>query len=109
MIAATDEGKVADIHGNIDENVIRGNTYLGGTISREELYSQGMKVLCDFFGIVNAEIFISLVKNDKCDYTEWRRDYYDKMAPDEYFSDVREFAKTHPYKGDPSTILKPQE
>lgn len=106
MIVVAKENKHPDASNRNESNVNGGSLFLGDVISKEELYSQGMKVLRDFFGIVNAEAFIALVKNEKYDYTEWRRGFYDKMTPDEYFEDVREFLKTNPYKGDPSTILK---
>jgi len=37
------------------------------------LLSAGMKMLCDAFGTVRAEVFITLIKQDGFDYTEWRR------------------------------------
>ena len=38
------------------------------------LLSAGMKTLRDTFGTVRAEIFITLIKQNGFDYTEWRRD-----------------------------------
>ena len=108
MTVAVDEGKRVDTYSGTSGRTTKSYSPLDGGISKEELYSQGMKVLHDFFGVVNAEVFISLVKNDNYDYTQWRRDYYGKMTPEEYFDDVRRFAKTHPYKGNPSTVLKHQ-
>jgi len=38
------------------------------------LLSKGMDCLSDTLGLVEAERFISLIKSEPFDYTEWRRD-----------------------------------
>jgi len=38
------------------------------------LLRAGMKTLCDTLGTVRAEVFITLIKQEGFDYTEWRRD-----------------------------------
>ncbi len=38
------------------------------------LLSEGMKALLNTFGAVRAEVFITLIKQNGFDYTEWRRD-----------------------------------
>ena len=77
---------------------------IGNPETRKEIYRRGMNLLRDSLGIVNAEVFISIVKSEKYDYTEWRREYFDKMTREQYYAEAAEYAKTHPYKGDPSTV-----
>ena len=38
------------------------------------IMSSGMKCLVDKLGIVEAEIFISMIRENRFDYTEWRQD-----------------------------------
>lgn len=39
------------------------------------------------------------IKDDRFDYTEWRRNFFDKMTDEEYHNAAVEYAKTHPFKG----------
>lgn len=49
------------------------------TPSTMEILNKGMKCLTEHLGIVDAEYFISAVKRENFDYTEWR-----KIAFNEY-------------------------
>ena len=62
----------------------------------DDLMTQGMKCLIDNLGIIEAQRFIVLVKSDKSDYTEWQRDYFDSMTPEEFRTSLEEFIKQHP-------------
>ena len=42
-------------------------------IASDAIMSAGMKCLIDKLGIVDAEIFISTLRESSFDYTEWRR------------------------------------
>ena len=44
------------------------------------LRSEGMKVLINHFGRVEAERFISLIIREPFDYTEWQRDLFNDMS-----------------------------
>ena len=43
------------------------------TITDNELRVQGFSILAKTFGDVNAERFVSLMKREPFDYTEWRK------------------------------------
>ena len=43
------------------------------------LRADGMNVLIEKLGAVNAEKFIYLVKKDKLDYTKWQHNLYKEM------------------------------
>jgi hypothetical protein len=44
------------------------------------LRNQGMKVLVNNLGKVEAERFISLIIREPFDYTEWQRDLFNDMS-----------------------------
>ena len=44
------------------------------------LRREGMQVLIEKFGPVDAERFISLVNEEAFDYTEWRKDLFEGMS-----------------------------
>ena len=67
--------------------------------STVELMNKGMECLKDNLGVVDAEMFISLIIREKFDYTRWQREYFDKMAPGEFNEKAVEFAKEHPFEG----------
>ena len=46
------------------------------TILRQE----GMRILSDGLGLVEAERFISLIIREPFDYTEWQRDLFSDMS-----------------------------
>jgi hypothetical protein len=50
------------------------------------LECEAMDVLVQAFGIAEAGRFISLVKRDTFDYTEWRRDLWEDKTIDEIYA-----------------------
>jgi hypothetical protein len=44
------------------------------------LRKEGMKILIDKLGRVEAERFISLIIREPFDYTEWQRDLFNDMS-----------------------------
>ena len=44
------------------------------------------------------------VHEDNFDYTEWRKDYFDKMSDEEYHKAAVEYAKKHPFTGKAKVI-----
>ena len=54
------------------------------TVATDALMSSGMKCLVDKLGIVEAEMFISVIREDTFDYTEWRQEHlWKNMSLDE--------------------------
>jgi len=45
--------------------------------------SEGMKILSERLGILEAERFIALISREPFDYTEWQRDLYHDMSVEE--------------------------
>ena len=61
-----------------------------------ELLQRGMRCLIDNLGIIEAERFVALLSRERDDYTEWQRDYFDSMTPEEFRASLDEFVKQHP-------------
>ena len=43
--------------------------------------------------------------NEAFDYTEWQREYFDKISPEKLDSDMDSYFAEHSYSGDDSKIL----
>ena len=54
---------------------------------------EAMELLMQKFGAVDAERFISMLKRDTFDYTEWRRDQWNDMAIEEIYTAATEHTK----------------
>jgi hypothetical protein len=48
------------------------------------LKCEGMRILAEQLGIVEAERFIVLMNREPFNYTEWQRDLYDDIPLDEF-------------------------
>ena len=53
---------------------------------------EAMELLMQKFGAVDAERFISMVKRDTFDYTEWRRGQWNDMTIEEIHAAATEHA-----------------
>ena len=53
--------------------------------------SDGMRVLAENLGIVEAERFITLVLREPFDYTEWQRSLYGDMSVKDLYYKMIEF------------------
>ena len=63
------------------------------TLLREE----GMRILSDNLGLVEAERFIALITREPFNYTEWRQNLYDDMTLDDLCKKADDFwQETHP-------------
>ena len=49
------------------------------------LRKEGMRKLNEWFGLVDAERFITLIIREPFDYTEWQSDLYNDMTAEELF------------------------
>jgi hypothetical protein len=53
--------------------------------------SDGMRILAETLGIVEAERFITLVLREPFDYTEWQRTLYGNMDVKELYNKISAF------------------
>jgi hypothetical protein len=56
--------------------------------------SDGMKVLAENLGIVEAERFITLILREPFDYTEWQRNLYGNMGVNELYEKITNYENT---------------
>jgi len=54
---------------------------------------QGMKVLAESLGLVDAERFIALLKREPFDYTEWQRELYKDVPLKTFLQNADDFRK----------------
>lgn len=52
------------------------------------LKNDGMRVLSEQLGIVEAERFIALMRRDPFDYTEWQRELFKDVPLDKLLNDA---------------------
>ena len=58
--------------------------------------NEGMKILSERMGLVEAERFISLILREPFDYTEWQKNLYENMSVEELGMKAMEhWSKTH--------------
>jgi hypothetical protein len=55
------------------------------------LKNEGMKVLAENLGLVEAERFISLMLREPFDYTEWQRSLYNDIPLEDLLNNAMEF------------------
>jgi hypothetical protein len=55
------------------------------------LKEDGMRVLAERLGLVDAERFITLLRREPFYYTEWRRDLYADVPLDEFLKKANEY------------------
>ena len=51
------------------------------SVNISEIKNKGMQCLVEHMGVVEAELFISIILREQFDYTKWQREYYDAMKP----------------------------
>lgn len=56
---------------------------------------QGMQILAENMGIIETEKFISLIKAEDFDYTEWQRNYFDRKSREEIDAEMSEYFEVH--------------
>ena len=50
------------------------------SIQTAAIMRAGMKVLRETLGIIDAEVFISVIKNPGLDYTKWRENLWEDLT-----------------------------
>ncbi len=55
------------------------------------LKDDGMRILAEQLGLVEAERFIALLRQEPFDYTEWRQGLYKDVPLDQFLRDAQEY------------------
>lgn len=59
--------------------------------------NDGMRVLAEQLGIVEAERFIALMRREPFDYTEWQRNLFKDVSLNQLLHDADEYRKKLTY------------
>ena len=59
--------------------------------SNTVIKDEGMRVLAENLGLVDAERFITLLRREPFDYTQWRQVLYKDMPLDEFLKNANEY------------------
>jgi len=62
--------------------------------SDTQIKCDGMRILAEHLGIIEAERFITLMLRDPFDYTEWQRNLYGNMDVKELYNKIVQFENT---------------
>ena len=66
-----------------------------GNVQTSAIMSAGMKILRETLGILEAEIFITNIKNPGNDYTEWRENLWEDLTLQELLEKAAKSEKKH--------------
>jgi len=69
---------------------------MNDNIQTAAIMSAGMKLLRENLGLIESEIFIYNLKQERFDYTEWSQNLYEDMSLEELLSKSSEFERKHP-------------
>jgi hypothetical protein len=58
------------------------------------LRCEGMKVLANNLGIVEAERFVALIQREPFDYTEWRQGLFEGVPLDTFLENARQYSES---------------
>jgi hypothetical protein len=60
------------------------------------IMTAGMKLLNEYLGSIETEIFITNVKNQGFDYTKWRENLWEDLTVSELFQKAADYEAAHP-------------
>jgi len=55
------------------------------------LKTNGMRILAEQLGLVEAERFIALLRREPFDYTEWQREFFKDVTLDAFLGDTQKY------------------
>ena len=58
------------------------------------LRCDGMKILAQHLGIVEAERFVALLQREPFDYTEWRQHLFDDVPLEKFLENARNYSES---------------
>lgn len=63
--------------------------------STNVIMNDAMNCLVKNLGVIETEIFISTLKREPFDYTEWRKDQFDDLTAEELNNAAAEYGRLH--------------
>ena len=68
---------------------------MNGDIQTSAIMSAGLRLLRQHLGVVETEIFISVISTSEFDYTEWRENLWENLSPRELFESASEVERNY--------------
>jgi hypothetical protein len=59
---------------------------------------EAMECLLEKMGVIETEVFISNLLQERFDYTKWQREYFDKYTADDFLQAAAEYDKRVPFE-----------
>ena len=66
-------------------------------MSNAEVLDRGMSCLLGALGSIETERFISVLSQERFDYTKWQREKFDDVDPDDFYRNALLFEENHPF------------
>ncbi|MCL2745114.1 MAG: hypothetical protein FWE67_14820 [Planctomycetaceae bacterium] len=57
------------------------------------LRCDGMRILAEHLGIVEAERFVTLIRREPFDYTEWRQNLFNDVPLEKFLEDAKHYSE----------------
>ncbi len=70
-----------------------------------DVMNRGMQCLVEHIGLIETEQFISVIKQEKFDYTKWQREFFDAIPPERLDREAAAYASEHPYEGNAKVLI----
>ena len=64
-------------------------------IQTSAIMSAGMKLLREHLGVIETEIFISIISTNEFDYTQWRENLWEDLTPQELFDSASDIEQSY--------------
>ena len=68
---------------------------MNSDIQTSAIMSAGLRLLRQHLGVVETEIFISVISTSEFDYTEWRENLWENLSPRELFESASEVERNY--------------
>lgn len=65
-------------------------------ITDDVLRMDGMRILAQYLGVVEAERFVTLMKRAPFDYTKWHQDLFEGVSLDDFLEQARVYSESLP-------------
>ena len=66
------------------------------SMQNSAIVSAGMKLLREKLGLIECELFISSIRQDHFDYTQWRENLFEDMTIQEIHDNAKAYMREHP-------------
>jgi hypothetical protein len=80
----------------MEGNVMSESIQAIDNIQTSAIISAGMRLLRENLGLIECEVFVSAIKQDRFDYTKWRENLFEDISLDELLNNAAAYMDSHP-------------